>query len=78
VGTVLRIGNFPSSGFGARVNRHFTGGSIFGAGTIKANTSVGNASGAGVTINVDDSGKVVGETAAARQDRQRARWSGRA
>ena len=35
----------------------FTGGSIFGAGTITANTSVGNASGTAVTINVGDSGK---------------------
>jgi len=35
----------------------FTGGKILGAGTVKANTSVGNASGTAVTINVGDSGK---------------------
>jgi len=35
----------------------FTGGKIFGAGTLKANTTVGNASGTAVTLNVGDSGK---------------------
>lgn len=35
----------------------FTGGSIFGAGTIVGNTSIGNATGTAVTINVGDSGK---------------------
>jgi hypothetical protein len=35
----------------------FTGGTIQGAGTITANTSVGNATGTAVTINVGDSGK---------------------
>jgi hypothetical protein len=34
-----------------------TGGTIQGAGTVKGNTSVGNASGATGTINVGDSGK---------------------
>ena len=34
----------------------FTGGSLYGAGSIKANTTVGNTSGAAVTINVGDSG----------------------
>ena len=34
----------------------FTGGKIFGAGTLVANTTVGNASGTAVTINVGDSG----------------------
>jgi fibronectin-binding autotransporter adhesin len=34
-----------------------TGGSVFGAGTIKGNTSIGNASGTAVTLNVGDAGK---------------------
>jgi hypothetical protein len=34
-----------------------TGGSIFGAGTLKGNTTVGNATGAAATLNVGDSGK---------------------
>jgi len=34
----------------------FTGGSLYGAGAIKANTTVGNATGTAVTINVGDSG----------------------
>jgi fibronectin-binding autotransporter adhesin len=34
-----------------------TGGSIFGAGALQGNTSVGNATGTAVTINVGDSGK---------------------
>jgi hypothetical protein len=42
---------------GTTGSANFTGGSIFGAGTITANTSVGNATGAAVTINVGDSGK---------------------
>ena len=33
-----------------------TGGSIFGAGTLKGNTSVGNATGSAATLNVGDSG----------------------
>jgi len=44
-------GTLTATGFTA------TGGSIFGAGSIKANTSVGNATGTAVTINVGDSGK---------------------
>jgi fibronectin-binding autotransporter adhesin len=42
---------------GTSGSANFTGGSIFGAGTITANTSVGNATGTAVTINVGDSGK---------------------
>src|SRR5579863_10021054 len=34
-----------------------TGGSIFGAGNLAGNTSVGNATGAAVTLNVGDNGK---------------------
>jgi hypothetical protein len=34
-----------------------TGGSIFGAGTLAGNTSVGNATGTAVTLNVGDNGK---------------------
>jgi fibronectin-binding autotransporter adhesin len=44
-----------SGGTGGSVN--ITGGTILGAGSIKANVSVGNASGAAATINVGDSGK---------------------
>jgi hypothetical protein len=35
----------------------FTGGTVLGGGTIQGNTSVGNASGTAVTINVGDTGK---------------------
>ncbi len=42
---------------GTTGSANFTGGSLFGAGTMKANTSVGNSSGTAVTINVGDSGK---------------------
>jgi hypothetical protein len=42
---------------GTTGSANFTGGSIFGAGTVKANTSVGNATGTAVTINIGDNGK---------------------
>jgi hypothetical protein len=41
---------------GSTGSAKFTGGSLYGAGSIKANTTVGNATGTAVTINVGDSG----------------------
>jgi hypothetical protein len=42
---------------GASGSNNITGGTILGAGTIKANTTVGNASGASATINAGDTNK---------------------
>ena len=50
-GTTTVDGTLTATGISA------TGGSIFGAGALNGNTSVGNATGTAVTINVGDSGK---------------------
>jgi len=52
--TGLINGTTAGSGF-SQIN--VTGGTILGAGTVNANTSVGNASGATGTINIGDTGK---------------------
>jgi len=50
-GTTTVDGTLTATGITA------TGGSIFGAGSLKGNTSVGNATGTAATLNVGDSGK---------------------
>jgi hypothetical protein len=50
-GTTTVDGTLTATGISA------TGGSIFGAGSLKGNTSVGNATGTAATLNVGDSGK---------------------